>query len=193
MALLMHTHTRRVFLRATFAVLASVAAVAGLCIPVDAQRADVDEVKAAFVFQFANYVQWPNSTFETDSAPVVIGIVDNEKIIKALSTSVQGKTVGKRSLKVIAITSEEEAQHCHILFIDHSDDKRVDDYIAAVRNKPVLTVSSDENFTEEGGVIRLFEQQGKLRFEINADEVERAQITISSKLLSLAQVVHDKT
>ncbi len=77
-------------------------------------------------------------------------------------------------------------------FIDATDDKRADDFLAAVRAKPVLSVSDDDNFTEEGGVIRLFEQDSKLRIEINIDEAGRSGLTISSKLLSLAQVVHDK-
>lgn len=194
MALLTLTQkrSRRTFLRAALATLAYIA-VAGLCLPVYAQRAEIDEVKAAFVFQFANYVQWPDASFENESAPIVIGIVDNEKMIKALSTSVQGKTVGKRGFKVVAVTKDDEAQACHILYIDESDEERVDEYLSAVREKSVLTVSSDDNFTREGGIIRLFEAQNKLRLEINVDEAERAQLTISSKLLSLAQVVHDKT
>ena len=194
MALLTLTQkrSRRGFLRTAFAALACIA-VAGLCVPAYAQRAEVDEVKAAFVFQFANYVQWPDASFENESAPIVIGIVDNEKMIKALSTSVQGKTVGKRSIKVVAVADDQEAQACHILYIDESDDKRVDEFLSAVRSKSVLTVSSDDNFTDEGGIIRLFEAQNKLRLEINIDEAERAQLTISSKLLSLAQVVRNKT
>lgn len=195
MALLTRTHkrSRHALLRATLAVLASIAAMACVCAPVYAQRAQIDDVKAAFVFQFANYVQWPDDTFENDASPIVIGIVGNENMIKALGASVQGKNIGKRSIKVVAVAGDQEAQACHILYIDSSDDKRVDDYLSAVRSKPVLTVSDDDNFTEKGGVISLFEAQSKLRFEINVDEVERAKLTISSKLLSLAQVVRDKT
>jgi len=187
-------HTRRAILRALLAVAATIAAVAGLCAPVYAQRgAQIDDLKAAFVFQFANYIQWPDGSFDDETAPIIIGIVDNQNMIKVLNASVQGKTIGKRSLKVVPVSTDAEAQACHILYIDPSDDKRVDDFLSAVRSKPVLTVSSDDNFTEEGGVIRLFETQSKLRFEINVDEAERSKLTISSKLLSLAQVVRDKT
>lgn len=194
MALLTRMHTRRAILRALLAVAATIAAVAGLCAPVYAQRgAQIDDLKAAFVFQFANYIQWPDGSFDDETAPIIIGIVDNQNMIKVLNASVQGKTIGKRSLKVVPVATDAEAQACHILYIDPSDDKRVDDFLSAVRRKPVLTVSSDDNFTEEGGVIRLFETQSKLRFEINVDEAERSKLTISSKLLSLAQVVRDKT
>ncbi len=185
-----HSRSRRAFLRAMLAVLASIAAVAGLCTPV--RSATIDDLRAAFVFQFANYISWPGAAFANDTAPIVIGIVGNETMAKTLTSSVQGKTVGKRSLKVINIESAADAPTCHILYVDDSDDKRVDDVIAAVRNKPVLTISTDDNFTTEGGVIRLFEAQSKLRFEINVDEAKRASLEISSKLLSLAQVVHDK-
>lgn len=195
MALLTRTYKRprRAFVRAALAVLASFAVIACMCAPVYAQRAQIDDVKAAFVFQFANYVQWPDGTFENDTSPIVIGIIDNDNMIKVLTASVQGKSIGKRNIKVVDVSSDQEAQACHILYIDSSDDGRVDDYLSAVRSRPVLTVSDDDDFTEEGGVIRLFESQSKLRFEINVDEVERAKLTISSKLLSLAQVVHDKT
>jgi hypothetical protein len=157
------------------------------------QAAQADQLKAAFVFQFANYVQWPDSAFEDASSPVVIGIVGNDAMVKTLTASVRGKTVGTRGFRVTNITSEKDVESCHIVFIDAADDKRVDDYLAYTRTKPVLTVSDDDNFTAEGGIIRLFEKDNKLRFEVNVDEAERSGITISSKLLGLAQVVHDKT
>ncbi len=111
---------------------------------------------------------------------------------ETLATAVRGKTVGEREIQVVDVAAEKDAESCHILFIDATDDKRADDFLAAVRAKPVLSVSDDDNFTEEGGVIRLFERDSKLRIEINIDEAGRSGLTISSKLLSLAQVVHDK-
>ena len=169
---------------------------AGLAIlaqPVSGQKASVDDLKAAFVFQFANYVQWPDSCFKDASAPIVIGIVRNDGISKTLAAAVRGKTVGARSIQVVDVADEKAADGCHILFIDAKDDKKVDDFLATVRAKPVLTVSDDDNFTSEGGVIRLFLRDSKLRIEINIDEAGRSGLTISSKLLSLAQVVHDKS
>lgn len=169
----------------------------GLASSAPAQQAvKRDELKAAFVFQFANYVQWPESSFKDAESPIVIGIVGNDAMVKTLTTSVRGKTVGARGINVVDVSTKEAAESCHILFTQYSDErdeKRVDEYLSYTRTKPILTVSDDDNFTEEGGIIRLFEKDNKLRFEINVDEAERSGLTISSKLLGLAQIVRDKT
>ncbi len=191
MALLSRTHNRR-SLAARFA-LAACTLLAVFVQPASAQKARIDELKAAFVFQFANYVQWPDESFKDKSAPIIIGIVKNEAMTKTLSAAVRGKIVGDRGIQVVDIADEKAAETCHILYIDSADDEKVDNFLALVRSKPILTVSDDDNFTSEGGVIRLFELDSKLRIEINVDEAERSGLTISSKLLSLAQVVRDKT
>jgi hypothetical protein len=185
---------RRMAFRSTLTVLALILALLGVASPASSQKAaERDDLKAAFVFQFANYVQWPTSVFKDASSPVVIGIVGNEAMVKTLKASVRGKTVGSRPLEVVAVTKPSAAEACQVLFVDPSDDDRVNEYLSVTKNKPVLTVSDDSDFTEEGGIVRLFEKDNKLRFEINLDEAERAKLTISSKLLGLAQVVHDKT
>ena len=137
--------------------------------------------------------KWPDESFKDKSAPIIIGIVKNEAMTKTLSAAVRGKIVGDRGIQVVDIADEKAAETCHILYIDSADDEKVDNFLALVRSKPILTVSDDDNFTSEGGVIRLFELDSKLRIEINVDEAERSGLTISSKLLSLAQVVRDKT
>jgi len=193
MALLTRTHTLRRSRTARLA-LAAVAVLIGLVLfaqPVSAQKATQDELKAAFVFQFANYVQWPETSFKDEATPIVIGIAGNQDMSKTLAAAVRGKTVGSRAIQVVDVADEKSADACQILFIDAKDDKKVDDFLATVRTKPILTVSDDDNFTSEGGVIRLFLKDSKLRIEINIDEAQRSGLTISSKLLSLAQVVRD--
>jgi hypothetical protein len=195
MAILTSLRTPRRRALAHLALAALAAALALACTPMRAwaqQVAQRDELKAAFVFQFANFVQWQDASFKDASAPLVIGIVGNEQMVKTLDASVRGKTVGTRSIQVVSISDAKSVGGCHILFIDSSDDKRVDTYLASARGKSILTVSDDDDFTAEGGVIRLFEKDNKLRFEVNVDEAQRASLTISSKLLGLAQIVHDK-
>ena len=101
------------------------------------------------------------------------------------------KPVAGRPIIVREVSTPAEAAECQIVFLDKSDNRRVTDFLSVLVGKPILTVSDDENFTEEGGVIRLFEQQNKPKIEINVDEAERSKLTISSKLLSLAVVVRD--
>jgi hypothetical protein len=160
---------------------------------VSAQRraASFDEVKAAFVYQFANFVTWPEDAFETDTDPMTIGILGNEEMVDLLREAVSAKTVGLRPILVRQLSEPGEAAECHIVFLDGSDDRRVDEYLAVLTTKAVLTVSDDSNFTEEGGIIRIFEQQNKPKVEINVDEAKRSNLTISSKLLSIAKIVND--
>jgi hypothetical protein len=193
MALLNGVHRRfRSFWPA--AVAAAAIFLCTLASPAAAQReASLDEVKAAFVFQFSNYITWPEDAFEDESTAITIGIVGNEPVAKLLRESVRDKIVANRPVAVIEVASPEQAAACHIVFLDRRDDKRVDEFLAMLSKKPVLTVSDDDNFTEEGGIIKLYEQQKKLRIEINVDESERSNLVISSKLLNLAKVVRDQT
>ncbi len=191
MALLTQRQTR--IMRAIVAAIAMVVAAALPAGRVHAQKvASIDEVKAAFVYQFANFITWPDGAFSDASAPVVIGILGNETVAKVLRESVRDKKVGERPILVRDLATPQEAAECQIVFLDRSDDKRVGEYLAVLVSKPILTVSDDDNFTEEGGVIKLYEQQNKLRIEINVDEAARSNLTVSSKLLSLAKVVRDR-
>jgi hypothetical protein len=156
-------------------------------------RAQLDELKAAFVFQFANFITWPESAFADSSAPIVIGIMGNEDMAELLRQSVLDRKVSSRSIIVRSLSAPAESAQCHIVFLDKEDDRLVDEYLAALKDQPVLTVSDDNNFTEEGGIIKLYEQQNKLRIEINADALERSKLVASSKLMSLARVVRDDT
>lgn len=156
------------------------------------KTASIDEVKAAFVYQLANFITWPDGAFADASAPVAIGILGNETVARVLRESVRDKKIGERPILVRELAAPQEATNCQIVFLDRGDDKRVGEYLAVLVSKPILTVSDDDNFTEEGGIIKLYEQQNKLRIEINADEAARSNLTISSKLLSLAKVVRDR-
>ena len=195
MALLNRGHSRfaRTLVRTAGVVQALALAVLLFAGGVSAQKraASFDEVKAAFVYQFANFITWPEDAFPDAGTPVTIGIVDNETVADVLRESVRGKTAAGREIIVREVTTPAQAVECQIVYLDKSDQRRVDEYLAVLVGKPILTVSDDDDFTEKGGVIRVFEQQNKPKIEINVDEAERSGLTISSKLLSLAIIVHD--
>jgi hypothetical protein len=192
MALLTHRHNKPRY-GVGFVLLAVAAAF--VCAPAqraEAQRgASIDEVKAAFVFQFANYITWPEDAFADASSSFTIGIVGNSDIAALLRESTSNKSVGGHPVLIREITSPNDAAQCQILFLDRRDDKQVDEYLGAVAGKPVLTVSDDDNFTERGGIIKLYEEQNKLRIEVNVDESDKSKLVISSKLLGLAKVVRN--
>lgn len=186
---------RRVLTLRVFAVLLLAAFVSG--IPSSSVDANTDpkpesSVKAAFVYQFANFVEWPETSFENRNSTLKIGVVGDEELLAALRKIVVGKKIGQRSIEIITNgLLEDNFKECHILFIGTNDQKSLSTYIERRDALPVLAVSDSPSFTKNGGIIRLFGADKKIRIEINIDAAERAQLRISSKLLRLATVVHD--
>lgn len=157
-----------------------------------AQRgAEINKLKAAFLYQFANFVEWPEETFENDGDPFIICIVGNENLKETLEKAVKGRTINERVIEVKSATVA-AMPVCHIAFVDESQNRNAGEVIEILRDRPVLTVGDSKDFTRLGGVIRLFERSSRLRLEINVDAAARAKLKISSKLLSLADIVHDE-
>ena len=172
-------------------------AAVAFCIPsgsVDARTEPqpVSSVKAAFVYQFANFVEWPEASFENSDSPLKIGVTGDDELLEALRKLVAGKKIGRRSVEIVANGGlDDDFRDCHILFIGANDQKSLSTYIEKWRESAVLAVSDSPSFTQDGGIIRLFDADKKIGIEINIDAAERAQLRISSRLLRLATVVHD--
>ncbi|HWN95716.1 MAG TPA: YfiR family protein [Methylomirabilota bacterium] len=149
-------------------------------------------VKSLFLFNFATYVDWPANAFATASAPFVIGLIGDEKFAAVLAQTVEGKTVSGRRIVMQPIETEDDFGKCHILFIDEPDQKRLGEILDKVKTLPVLTVGETDRFMERGGVINLVKRQGKVRLDINLDAARQAQLAISVRLLSVADVVKGK-
>lgn len=147
-------------------------------------------MKAAFLYNFAKFVEWPAGTFATERAPIVIGVLGDDPLGAALEQAVQGKTVNGRALVVKRLKTL-PLPVCHILFITASERKRASQFIEGLLGQPVLTVGETEQFAQSGGLVNFFIEDNKVRFEINVDNAERSRIKISAKLLSLARVVRD--
>ena len=157
-----------------------------------AQRgAELNRLKAAFIFQFTNFVDWPDDTFEDDSSPFVIGIVGNDAVKDILEMAVKQKLIGGRRPIVRSFSSSSDLSSCQIVFVDESEERSASDIVDRYMEQPILTISDSDDFATEGGVIRLYRESSKLRIEINIDAAERAKLKISSKLLSLGRVIHD--
>ncbi len=156
-----------------------------------AQRgAKINRLKAAFLYQFTNFVEWPDDAFEDEKAPFTICIVGNDELKDALETAVRSKFIAGRTPIVQSHSSSSDLSSCQIVFVDESERRRASDIVDRYMDRPILTVGDSDDFTKVGGIIRLYQQGSKLRIEINIDAAKRAGLKISSKLLSLGRVVH---
>jgi hypothetical protein len=147
------------------------------------------QVKAAYLFNFLKFVEWPEDAFADPLAPIVIGIAGDDPFGNALPQVIAGKTVQGRDLVTRKYRAGEDLRSSHILFVSASEKKRLPQLLASLRGSNVLTVADVDGFLEEGGMIQLFSENNRVRFAINVDAAIRARLKLSSKLLSLAYVV----
>lgn len=147
------------------------------------------EVKAAFLYNFAKFVEWPPDAFARGGTPLVIGVLGEDPFGSVLDGIVRGKQVQGRPVVVRRFATVEEAAASHVLFISPSEDERLAPVLARLRQAPVLTVGETERFAERGGVIGLRLEGGRVRFDVNVDAAQRARLGVSSQLLKLARVV----
>lgn len=147
------------------------------------------ELKAAFLYNFASYVEWPTRVTADSGGTFVIGVYGDDPFGDMLEQTVAGKTVNGRRIEVKRFSSIRELKPCHILFISNSEDGRTGRILNAVKDWHTLTVGETDGFARNGGIIGFFLENKKVRFEINPDEARRSGLKVSSKLLKLARVV----
>jgi hypothetical protein len=147
------------------------------------------EVKAAFLFHFSQFVDWPEGTFKEANSPIVYCTIGEDPFHGALDASLSGKAVGERALRVQHFKQVEEIRGCQILFIGESEQKRMASLATKLQGNPVLTVGESEHFIQEGGMIGFLLEENKIRFEINLEAAEHAKLKLSSRLLGLAKRV----
>jgi hypothetical protein len=146
------------------------------------------KVKAAFIYNFAKFTEWPDGHFASDDTPFVIAVAGTDPFDGALDKAVAGKKVGTHPVELRHFDSAEKVGGCEILFIARNDDETESKILAKVSDKPVLTVGDSDNFETNGGAIRFFTEDSRMRFEINTDATDAAKLKISSKLLKLARI-----
>ena len=153
-----------------------------------AQVADEYRVKAAFLYNFAKFVEWPAQAFKSPTDPIVIGVLGKNPFGAALSEAVAGKTLGGRTFQVREVT-DAQAAGCQIVFVSSSERKRMGPLFIVIGNSAVLTVGETDNFAVEGGIINFKIDAGSVRLQINVEAARKQQLRISAKLLSLAEIV----
>jgi hypothetical protein len=147
------------------------------------------QVKAAYVFNFLKFVEWPGDPAKEFQGPWVIGVVGDNPIGQELPRLVAGKTVEGRALQVKIFQPAEDLRGCHILFISASESKRLPSILASLRGSSVLTVADMQHFLDSGGMFQFVIEDGSVRLAIDVGATSRARLKVSSKLLSLARMV----
>ena len=146
------------------------------------------QVKAAFLYNFAKFIQWPDSAFADAHTPICIGTIGHDPFGEALD-GIAAKTVQGRALEIRRFRSVQEITFCHIVFISPSERERLAPLLAILQERSMLTVSKIQHFAQVGGMVNFVVEGHKIGLEINPLSAEHAGLKISSKLLQLATII----
>jgi len=147
------------------------------------------QVKAAQIYKFAKFVEWPSLSGTDLNRPVVVGILGEDPFGQDIEAVIGGKTADGRRLVIKRFPKLQSLGPCHILFVSSSQRNSLRQVFAAVKGSGVLTVGETDQFAQEGGVIQFVIDGGKVHLVINQAAAERAGVKISAKLLAMARVI----
>src|SRR5687768_2896306 len=148
--------------------------------------AAVDEyqVKGIFLLNFAKFIEWPPQAFKGPEDPIRICVLGENSFDSVLGEALRGKPMAHRRFALIPISNAREAALCHIVFIPAGDNKRSRLMLGELKGLSILTVGETDDFLATGGIIRFKLKNARVRFEIDGDSAARANLKVSSKLMS---------
>ena len=188
MELLKNRRSARLCLLLSLWVAVSGGVVAGAEAPVPTMH----QVQAAFLFNFAKFVTWPDGAFQHSEDSLIIGVLGEDPFGAVLDETIRDKTIMGKRLAVKRFGRIQDAKHSHILFLSSSEESHLSQIMKALEQTSVLTVSDIEKFAERGGMVAFTVEDQKVRFNVNVEAVERAELKMGSQLLKLARIVGDK-
>jgi len=150
------------------------------------------QVKAAFLFNFAKFVEWPPDAFPSDKSPITFCVFKHDPFGTSLDEVIRGKTINNRAILARRINELPDLKPCQLVFVNSAEDKLLSEILNSLKGTSALVVGEGDGFAERGGGIQFFLEDNKLRFAINVDAVQRARLNVSSKLLALARIVHSR-
>jgi hypothetical protein len=171
-------------------VLLVIAAVAVWLPVAAAQSASLTAVKAAFLYNFANFAEWPADGL-LPGQRLTLCVVGDNAVADALNQTIKGHTVKGHELVVEVLKVDDKFRECHLLYASGFDGTRSTRLLQTLRGSSVLTVGDGDKFAELGGIAQLIVDNDRMHFAINAAAADRARIHFSSKLLNLAKMVMD--
>ena len=161
-------------------------------LPLRAQVATAPEAKAGFLLNFVKFTTWPASV-APDRTDLTICVIGDGRVLIALDLVTLGQRIDGRGIVVAALTDQDDVSRCHLLYASGLPADREQSLVDATRGRPILTASDSSTFMSRGGVAAFHIAHGKMKFSVNPSAAERAQLRISSRLLSLAVIVKDST
>lgn len=147
------------------------------------------ELKAAFLYNFIKFTEWPPEEIAKSGQPFVIGVLGKDPFGAALDKVVDGETVYKKPIITKRFSRLEDAASSHVLFISSSEGNNLPAILRALDSHSILTVSEIDNFAQRGGVITLKKENERIVFEINIDAAKHAGLIMNAQLLKLAKIV----
>ncbi len=150
------------------------------------------QLKAVFLMNFAKFVEWPTTAFRSAQSPVTICVLGEDPFGHDLDDVVRGQVAGDRALAVKRLAQVQREDNCHVLFVSAAEKARTERVLGVLKSAPTLTVGEGDDFAAAGGMIGLFIEDNKVRFDVNLEAAERAGLKISSKLLKLAKNVRER-
>jgi hypothetical protein len=153
------------------------------------RQADEDRVKAAYLYNFAKFVEWPVASFSSVDDPLIICSVGDARLAEVLQQTARGKQAQGRSIEVRQVSGAGEFRACRILWIAFPDKERISPILRSVQSANVLTVGQSDEFIRLGGTINLARNENSIELEINPKAAETAGLKISSRLLAVSRVV----
>lgn len=150
------------------------------------------QLKAAFLYNFAKFVDWPTQAFSDTNSLIVVGVYGRNPFGSELEKAVKDRRLSGRAIVVRSVSSPQEAAKVHMLFVPTTEDAKVEALMAGLKGTPILTVGESEAFSNHGGMITFALENEKLRFDINIEPAERSNLKLSAQLQKLARTVRRK-
>lgn len=153
------------------------------------QSASSPDVKAAFLMNFAKFVAWPDDQL-ADGKAIVIGVIGNNAVADSLAGLAAGKSIDGHAVVVTRMAAGDDLGKSHLVFIGEAERGRIPDLLKRIGTAGILTVSDAARFCLMGGIIQLRNENDRIRFDVNLERAQAANLTVNSKLLALAGTVN---
>jgi hypothetical protein len=149
-------------------------------------------LEAEYIDRISRLVDWPDGAFPADATPFAICLVGDDPFGEYLVKMARERKIQGRPITLTHISDLSRVSACHLLFIGHSEDKRLDKILAQTSGRPILTIGDTTGFADRGVLVNFYREGDHVRFEINVGAADKSRLRISSKILRLARLVGKK-